>query len=125
MNMVRNWRERGVSHPRRRWGISSIRYLSADGLIVKHPTHPKALELIQEAKTSLPAISIESKVGQAYTDALVATQGRQDRADLVFASQGPETKQDIGTRCPTTMKHLDLKSLENVRIITRQLLTII
>jgi len=105
-------------------GNSSIRYLSADGLIVKHPTHPKALELIQEAKTSLPAISIESKVGQAYTDALVAT--KVDKIALTLVSlPGDPNETGHWHQMSDTIKHLDLKSLENVRIITRQLLTII
>jgi Zn-dependent M28 family amino/carboxypeptidase len=102
-------------------GNSSILYLSADGLIVKHPTHPKAIELIQAARKSLPGISIESKVGQAYTDALVAT--KFDRIALTLVSV-PGDPDEVGHwhQMSDTVDHLDPHSLENALVIARQLL---
>ncbi len=105
-------------------GNSSILYLTADGLIVKHPTHPRALELIREAQKSLPGISIESKVGQAYTDALVAT--KFDKIALTLVSI-PRDPNEVGHwhQVSDTMEHLDPRSLEDAFTLTRQLLAII
>jgi len=101
-------------------GYSDIKYLSADGLIVKHPTHPKAIELVQKAGEALPGIPIESKVGQAYTDALVAT--KYDKIALTLVSTPKENEAGHWHQMSDTMEHLDAKSLENALAITRQLL---
>ncbi len=50
-----------------------LKYLSADGLILKHPTHPRALDLARQASRALPQIRTIEGVGLAYTDALPAT----------------------------------------------------
>ena len=47
--------------------------LTADGLILKHPTHPRALEAARAAHSALPGLALSEKTGIAYTDALVAT----------------------------------------------------
>jgi uncharacterized membrane protein len=54
-------------------GLGGLKYLTADGLIFKHKTHPRALELARQAKHALPEIEIVEGVGLAYTDALQAT----------------------------------------------------
>jgi hypothetical protein len=54
-------------------GLGQIKFLSSDGLIVKHRTHPVALDLARQAAAALPGLPIIEKVGTAYTDALPAT----------------------------------------------------
>jgi hypothetical protein len=54
-------------------GLGRLSYLTADGLIVKRKTHPRALELVQQAKAALPELEVDGHVGIAYTDAAVAT----------------------------------------------------
>jgi hypothetical protein len=54
-------------------GKGNLCYLTADGLIRKHPTHPRALELARSAAAAQPEIKTNEMVGLAYTDAVPAT----------------------------------------------------
>ena len=54
-------------------GIGKIKYLSADGLVLKHRTHPQALRLAGEISSAHPELETVERVGLAYTDALSAT----------------------------------------------------
>lgn len=54
-------------------GLGRLKYLSADGLLVKHATHPTALALAREARAAHPELEVIEAVGVAYTDAIVAT----------------------------------------------------
>jgi Zn-dependent M28 family amino/carboxypeptidase len=54
-------------------GLGQIKYLSSDGLLLRHRTHPRALELAREVKRRLPEVPIIEGIGTAYTDALQAT----------------------------------------------------
>jgi hypothetical protein len=105
-------------------GYSALKYLSSDGLILKHLTHPKAIELVQKASDALPGIFVESKVGQAYTDALVAT--KYDKIALTLVST-PVDPNEAGHwhQMSDTVEHVDGKALENALAITRELLMII
>lgn len=53
-------------------GLGHVKYITADGLIRKHPTHPKALALARQAASGLERKALEL-VGTAYCDALPAT----------------------------------------------------
>jgi hypothetical protein len=54
-------------------GAGRLIYLTADGLIRKRPTHPRALALARAAAAALPGVETAERVGIAYTDAAVAT----------------------------------------------------
>jgi hypothetical protein len=54
-------------------GLGKLKYLTADGLVLKHKTHPRALELIKTAASIKPEIPLVERLGVAYTDALSAT----------------------------------------------------
>jgi hypothetical protein len=54
-------------------GAGRLGYLTADGMVRKHPTHPEALSLARRARAALPEVQVAERVGIAYTDALVAT----------------------------------------------------
>lgn len=54
-------------------GIGKIKYLTTDGLILKHRTHPQALALARQVAASHPELDIVERSGVAYTDALSAT----------------------------------------------------
>lgn len=54
-------------------GIGKIKYLTADGLVLKHKTHPQALALARRVTALHPELDIIERVGVAYTDALSAT----------------------------------------------------
>ncbi len=54
-------------------GVGQQGYLTADGLVRKHATHPWALALARRATAALPGVEVDERVGIAYTDALAAT----------------------------------------------------
>jgi hypothetical protein len=54
-------------------GIGRLVTLTADGLILKHRTHPRALEAARSAREALPGLVVKERTGIAYTDALAAT----------------------------------------------------
>lgn len=54
-------------------GLGRQGYLTADGMVRKHATHPRALALARKAAAALPGVEVAERVGIAYTDALPAT----------------------------------------------------
>jgi Peptidase family M28 len=54
-------------------GAGRIKFLTADGLLLKHKTHPQALELARDIVARKPGLKAYEGVGLAYTDALRAT----------------------------------------------------
>jgi hypothetical protein len=54
-------------------GAGSLTYLVSDGLIRKHKTHSRALDLARAAAQTVPELQVGEQVGLAYTDGLVAT----------------------------------------------------
>jgi hypothetical protein len=55
-------------------GAGRIKFLTADGLLLKHKTHPQALRLARQIVARKPELEAYEGVGLAYTDALRATQ---------------------------------------------------
>jgi acetylornithine deacetylase/succinyl-diaminopimelate desuccinylase-like protein len=53
--------------------VGRLSYVTADGLIIKRKTHPRALALARRAAAALPGLEVGEHVGIAYTDAAVAT----------------------------------------------------
>jgi hypothetical protein len=54
-------------------GLGTLKYLTSDGLLLKHKTHRQALEIARQTAQSLPGIKVTEGPGVAYTDALQAT----------------------------------------------------
>jgi hypothetical protein len=54
-------------------GAGRIKFLSSDGLLVKHKTHPRAMEVAKQVASMHPELQANQVVGIAYTDALHAT----------------------------------------------------
>jgi hypothetical protein len=54
-------------------GAGQIKFLTADGLLLKHKTHPQALRLARGIVARRPELEAYEGVGLAYTDALRAT----------------------------------------------------
>lgn len=54
-------------------GSGRLKYLTADGLVIKHRTHPYALEVARSTALRRPELKAYEGVGLAYTDALKAT----------------------------------------------------
>ncbi|MFM8321122.1 MAG: M28 family metallopeptidase [Chloroflexota bacterium] len=54
-------------------GLGPAKYLTRDGLLLKHATHPAALAAARQVKAQHPQLRLSEGPGLAYTDALVAT----------------------------------------------------
>jgi hypothetical protein len=54
-------------------GLGTLKYLTSDGLLFKHKTHQRALEIARSTAQALPGIKVMEGPGVAYTDALQAT----------------------------------------------------
>jgi hypothetical protein len=70
-------------------GLGYIKFLTADGLVIKHQTHPRALEIARQVVSTAPHLGAVEGPGLAYTDALAATQ-RGLAALTVCTLPGPE-----------------------------------
>jgi hypothetical protein len=54
-------------------GLGQVKFLTADGLILKHRTHPKALEIARQVAQAHPELGVIEGAGMAFTDALRIT----------------------------------------------------
>jgi hypothetical protein len=54
-------------------GAGRLKFLTADGLFLKHKTHPRALQVARQAAANRQDVEAFAGVGLAYTDALKAT----------------------------------------------------
>lgn len=94
-------------------GLGDLKYLTADGLIFKHKTHPRALELARQAKRALAEVKIVEGVGLAYTDALQATK-RGLMALTICTVPAPKSGSVTHWhRMTDTLETLSAKDLEN------------
>lgn len=92
-------------------GLGVLQYITADGLVIKRPTHRRALELARRAAAALTGLSITPRVGIAYTDAAVATQ-----RGLVALSIGCLPEAQAGQvshwhQISDTVEHVDPRAL--------------
>lgn len=103
-------------------GLGTINYLTKDGLIRKHPTHPQALSLARLAVCALQGIKVIEKVGIAYTDALVATR-RGLIALTINAFLKPEKNEEMHWhQMSDTYDHVDPQALSNAVAFTWKVL---
>ena len=98
-----------------------IKYIINDGLIIKHPTHPKALSLARRA-----AVTVEREVmelpGTAYCDALPATM-RGLAAVTVSSSLPSHSVTSIHWhQMSDRVEFLDPQPLEDAHVFTWNLL---
>lgn len=103
-------------------GLGRVSYLTGDGLIVKHKTHPLALELARRAAAALPGLQVGEHVGIAYTDAAVATK-RGLRALTVDALPPPGAQEAMHWhQMSDTLEHVAPPALADALAFTWQLL---
>ena len=103
-------------------GSGQVRYLTADGLIIKRKTHPRALQLARRAAYELPDLKLRRQVGLAYTDALVATKRGLIALtlDTLPSVAGNETMH--WHRVSDTLAHVDPGALADTHVVVWQLL---
>jgi hypothetical protein len=103
-------------------GFGHLCFLAADGLIRKHATHPRALELARAAANALPDIITTERVGLAYTDAVPVT--KRGLVALTLCALPPPGSDDSihWHQMTDTLDHVDPQSLENALDFTWQIL---
>jgi hypothetical protein len=102
--------------------LGQIKYLSADGLILKRATHPAALDLARRAATAVPQGKISEEVGLAYTDALVATQRGLIGLTISCSALAGDEQVSHWHQMSDTPEHLNLTGLQAAHQFAWQLL---
>lgn len=95
-------------------GSGGIKYLSADGLVVKHKTHPIALRLAREISAAVPELSAREGAGIAYTDALAATKRGLIALTVVTIPEPDSGDVSHWHQMSDTMEHVSEAVISNV-----------
>ena len=103
-------------------GLGTIKYLTSDGLILKHKTHPFALELARQTASVLPEITTREGAGIAYTDALVATIRGLPALTVCALPSRDSAEASHWHQMSDTIEHVDEKTLRDVYRFTWQIL---
>lgn len=98
-------------------GTGDVKYVSADGLIFKHATHPDALNLANHAASALGLKTIV-KTGEAYTDALPAT--KRGLIALSLCAEIPRNSH--WHQMSDRIEFIDLQTLQNIHDFTWNIL---
>ena len=106
-------------------GNGTIKYLTADGLVLKHQTHPLAIELAKAASIACPEIRVFKGAGIAYTDALPAT--RRGLIALTLCTLPPHGAENESHwhQMSDTFEHVETKDLAHIHQFTWKILQII
>lgn len=106
-------------------GYGRLNYNLTDGLIVKHKTHPVALELTRQAKRELPEVEIVEMHGIAYTDATAATKLGCVAITLVANPPKDTNESTHWHQMSDTMENVDPNTLQDALKFTWQILQIV
>jgi len=102
--------------------LGVLKWLTNDGLIIKHPTHPKALELAHSVSQALPGIPTIEGPGLAYTDALPATMRGRIALTLCTVPEDASASSGYWHQMGDTIDHISPETLEAVQRFTWELL---
>jgi hypothetical protein len=94
-------------------GLGKLQYLTVDGLVIKRPTHPRALELARRAAAALPGLGITPRLGLAYTDALVATKRKLIALTIGCLPEAGGGEPSHWHQISDTVEHVDPRALED------------
>ena len=94
-------------------GLGKLQYLTIDGLVIKRPTHPKALELARRAVAALPGLGVMPRLGLAYTDALVATKRKLIALTLGCLPEAGGGEPSHWHQLTDTVEHVERRALED------------
>jgi len=103
-------------------GLGTIKYLTSDGLILKHKTHPYPLELARLTASTLPEITVRKGAGIAYTDALVATTRGLPALTLCALPSREAADVSHWHQMSDTLEYVDEQALRDVYLFTWQIL---
>lgn len=103
-------------------GSGVVKYLSADGLLLKHPTHPRALGLARAAAKKLPNVSVIEMTGLAYTDALPFTKAGLAALTLCSVPPGDPAAGTHWHQVSDTITHIERSALMDSTVFAWQVL---
>jgi hypothetical protein len=103
-------------------GLGRLGYLTADGLILKRRTHPRALALARQVAAGLGDVGVEERVGIAYTDAAVATKRGLVALTLVALPPAGADETAHWHQMSDTMDSIDPQALAETHAFVWQLL---
>ena len=98
-------------------GAGQLKTVTEDGLIVKHKTHPQALQLIREASVGLSHTVVEAK-GEAYTDALPATMRGLIAMTVSSTFPNPEQAVSHWHQMSDRIEFIEKQTLQDAHIFT-------
>ncbi len=101
-------------------GIGHLVTLTADGLVRKHRTHPRALAVARAAHGALPGLVVKERTGIAYTDALVAT--KRGLAALTIVALAPRGGETHWHQVSDRPEHVEERCLEDACAFAWQIL---
>jgi hypothetical protein len=105
-------------------GLGTTKYLSRDGLLIKHPTHPRALGIARQVRQENQALRLMEGPGLAYTDALPITKrGLMALTVCAVPEEGSETN-SYWHQMSDTLEHINPDDLENSLQVTWQILKV-
>ncbi len=103
-------------------GAGRIKFLTADGLLLKHRTHPQALKLAREIVARRPGLGAYEGVGLAYTDALRATKRGLIALTLCTVPADETASGSNWHQMTDTLEHIVPEDLEKTYRFTLELL---
>jgi acetylornithine deacetylase/succinyl-diaminopimelate desuccinylase-like protein len=103
-------------------GQGRITYLTADGLIIKRKTHPRALDLARRAAAAQPDLETTEQVGIAYTDAAVATKRGLVALTVVALPPGGSEESTHWHQMSDTLDRISAQALADAHTFTWQVL---
>jgi hypothetical protein len=106
-------------------GNGTIKYLTVDGLVLKHKTHPLALELAQTASNACPEIGVYRGMGIAYTDALPVTKRGLIALTLCTLPPPGSGEESHWHQMSDTFEHIKAADLALVHRFTWEILQIV
>ena len=105
-------------------GTGRVKYITDDGLVLKHKTHPRALELERFAATHLPDGVLELP-GTAYNDALPVTMSGRIALTVCSANPNHAVTGSHWHQMSDQIEFIDLHCLRDAHAFTWQILQIV
>jgi hypothetical protein len=94
-------------------GLGTLKYLTADGLLLKHKTHLRALEIARSVAQALPELKILEGSGIAYTDALQATKRGLIALTVCTVPEPDSGLESHWHRMSDTLENVRIEDIEN------------
>ncbi len=101
--------------------LGDVKFLTRDGLLLKHSTHPMALEYARRAYAAQPGLRVTEGPGLAYTDALVVTQHGLP-ALTICTVPGKDGPASHWHQMSDTVQHISASDLDNTLAFTWEIL---